>query len=355
MSQPAVDVIINNYNYARYLPDAIDSALQQTYPRVRVIVVDDGSTDDSASVIESYGGAIQPVLKRNGGQASAFNAGLERSSGDIVMFLDADDLLVQDIAERVVAAFGDDPSIVKVHFPMEVIDRDGRPTGIRAPQPHLRLPEGDLRRHELAFPFDLVWMATSGNAFAAEAVRRIAPVPEDDFRILADWYLNHLIALLGEIRALADVGSYRRMHDANIHALTEGSLDLDYLRRTIVCASRVRARLVLLARAEGLAAPRRDILSVSDAANRLISLRLGPMSHPVPRDTVPAVCLTGARATLRRFDVRWPMKTLFLLWFAAFTVAPRRFLTPLAERFLLPERRVALNTLLARLQRTSQG
>jgi glycosyltransferase involved in cell wall biosynthesis len=74
MFEPLVSVIVNNYNYARFLPDAIDSALRQTYGHVEVIVVDDGSTDESRVVIASYGNRIRAVLKRNGGQGSAFNA-----------------------------------------------------------------------------------------------------------------------------------------------------------------------------------------------------------------------------------------------------------------------------------------
>ena len=75
-------IIINNYNYGRYLPKAIDSALAQSYPHTEILVVDDGSSDDSRTVIASYGDRIIPVLKQNGGQASALNAGFAASRGD---------------------------------------------------------------------------------------------------------------------------------------------------------------------------------------------------------------------------------------------------------------------------------
>ena len=82
LSEPGMaSIIISSYNYGRYLNDAIDSALAQTYPRTEVIVVDDGSTDDSASVIESYQDRIVSVVKENGGQASSMNAGLREGSG----------------------------------------------------------------------------------------------------------------------------------------------------------------------------------------------------------------------------------------------------------------------------------
>ena len=86
MSSPLVSINVNNYNYARFLNQAIDSALNQTYPNIEVVVVDDGSQDSSQEIIGSYGNQIVPVLKENGGQASAFNEGFRVSQGEIVMF-----------------------------------------------------------------------------------------------------------------------------------------------------------------------------------------------------------------------------------------------------------------------------
>src|SRR6516165_1862808 len=85
-------IIINNYNYGRFLAAAIESALNQTYVNTEIVVVDDGSTDDSRQVIVGYGDRVRPVLKANGGQASAFNAGFAASTGDVICMLDADDL-----------------------------------------------------------------------------------------------------------------------------------------------------------------------------------------------------------------------------------------------------------------------
>ncbi len=84
MNKPLASILINNYNYGRFLHEAIDSALSQTYPHTEVIVVDDGSTDNSREIIASYEDQIIPVLKENGGQASALNAGFAASRGEIV-------------------------------------------------------------------------------------------------------------------------------------------------------------------------------------------------------------------------------------------------------------------------------
>src|SRR6516164_3747657 len=109
-------IIINSYNYARFLGQAIDSALEQTYPYTEVIVVDDGSTDDSRAVLTGYGDRVRAVIKDNGGQASAFNAGLRVSRGEVVFFLDSDDALLSTAVARAVELFRD-PEVVKVHWP----------------------------------------------------------------------------------------------------------------------------------------------------------------------------------------------------------------------------------------------
>ena len=94
-----VSIIITNYNYGAYLQSSIDSALRQRYEHIEVIVVDDGSTDNSREIIDSYGGRIVSILKANGGQCSCCNLGFQRSRGEGVIFLDADDVLFEDAVE----------------------------------------------------------------------------------------------------------------------------------------------------------------------------------------------------------------------------------------------------------------
>src|SRR5687768_4590814 len=103
--KPLVSIIINNYNYGRFLAEAIDSALAQTYQNCEVIVVDDGSTDNSRDIIEDYGSKLIPVLKKNGGQSSAFNQSFQVSTGSIICFLDSDDTLSSSAMEKVVDSF----------------------------------------------------------------------------------------------------------------------------------------------------------------------------------------------------------------------------------------------------------
>src|SRR5262245_8810929 len=101
----SASVVINNYNYGRFLADAIESALAQSHEDTEVIVVDDGSTDDSHLIMKRYADHIIAVCKMNGGQASAYNSGFAASRGDIVCFLDADDTLFETAMKQAAAAF----------------------------------------------------------------------------------------------------------------------------------------------------------------------------------------------------------------------------------------------------------
>ena len=108
---PLVSILINNYNYAPYVGDAINSALGQTYSNIEVVVVDDGSTDNSRDIIEHYGDRIVAVFKENGGQASAMNAGFAASNGEIICILDSDDLFLPEKISEVVNLFQKNPDI----------------------------------------------------------------------------------------------------------------------------------------------------------------------------------------------------------------------------------------------------
>jgi Glycosyl transferase family 2 len=347
-----VDVVITNHNYARFLPEAIESACAQTHPHVHVVVVDDGSSDGSRQVLEGFADRVEVVVKERGGQASALNTGLERCRGEVLLVLDADDRLRPQAAERVAQAFAADPSLSKVQFPMAIIDVDGRPTGAVKPGGHLQAPTGDQRRAELAFPFDLPWLPGGGTGFRTEAVRRILPIPAADYpRSGADWYLVHLTALLGEAELLEEVCAEYRVHGGNAYELDRDEIDLGHVREAIVFAGATTRSLEALAGELGLE-HRRPILSFADLANRLVSLKLEPERHPAPGDRAAPLFVKALRACHRRFDVSWPMKALLVAWFALTTAAPRRLARPLAELFLFPGRRTRANGLLGRLQRS---
>jgi hypothetical protein len=350
-----VDIVINNHNYGAFLEDAIESACGQTYERVNVLAVDDGSTDDSRQILARYGDRIGLVLQENGGQASALNAGMERCKGDVVIFLDADDVLRPEAAALVVAAFAADEDVSKVQLRMETIDAQGRPTGELKPAAHLPLPSGDVREAELAYPYDLVWMATSANAFRREALRRILPIPVQEYPVTgADWYLVHLTTLLGRVVSLDEIGAGYRVHGANSYELEQGRLDLDHLRQAIGFAASTSRELLRLAGELGMARPER-ILSLADLANRMASLKLEPARHPIAADRPLGLVADAVGAARRREGVSLAMKAIFIAWFAAMAAAPRGLAGRLAELFMFPERRRSLNGLLGRLQRSGSA
>lgn len=350
-----VDVVIANHNYGRFLGAAIDSALAQTRPGVRVIAVDDGSTDDSREILAAYEDRIEVIFKERGGQASALNAGIARCEGDVLLVLDADDVLRPEAADLVAAAFEADPDLVKVQFRMEVIDAEGKRTGIKKPFEHLLAPTGDVRRAELAFPFDLAWLPGGGTSFRLSSLRELLPIPEADYpRHGADWYLVHLTALSGSSGALDEICAEYRIHGGNGYELDATQLDLNHVRDAIAYAAATFRSLERRADEIGLARPDR-ILSLSDLGNRLISLRLAPEEHPLPDDTRLSLLRDSLRAMHRRFDISVPMKAMFLVWFTLEAVLPRPFAHRLAELFLFPERRRTLNRLLGRLRRAEVG
>jgi GT2 family glycosyltransferase len=115
MSDTPVDVVIPCFNGARTLGQTIDRALAQTHRAVRVLVVDDGSTDGSRRVVESYGGRVGYVHKENGGQASARNLGISRTEAPFVCLLDADDLPEPRMVESLLAPLESDPTADLAH------------------------------------------------------------------------------------------------------------------------------------------------------------------------------------------------------------------------------------------------
>src|SRR5271168_19523 len=117
MSPPLVTVLIDTYNYGQYVEEAVQSVLAQDFPveQREILVVDDGSTDDTAERLRKFGDAITYLRKPNGGQASAFNFGFERARGGIVALLDADDYWLPGKLSRVAEEFAKHPDAGMVY------------------------------------------------------------------------------------------------------------------------------------------------------------------------------------------------------------------------------------------------
>ncbi len=206
-----VSFLINNYNYGRFLRQAIDSALAQTYPHCEVVVVDDGSTDDSPGIIRSYGMKIHSIFKENGGQGSALNAGFAQTRGEIIKLLDSDDYLSPIAAERIVSAWHDGVHIL--HHRLLVVDINGKELGTFPGKNHT-LDSGDLVPRLLR-DGGYIGLPTSGLAYSRSLLQKLLPMPEAEFRICADGWLTYQAPFLAEVTVLDENLACYRHHDTN--------------------------------------------------------------------------------------------------------------------------------------------
>lgn len=356
MKGPLVSIIISNYNYRRFLREAVDSALNQTYSNIEVIVVDDGSTDDSKEIITTYEDRVIPVLKENGGQASALNAGFEVSKGKIAIFLDADDALLPDTVRRVVAAFEAHPGAAKVQYRQRIIDAHGRPTGETGPACYQPMVSGDLRRRILQF-HSYIWPSTSGNAFASAILRQILPIPEVLYRGLPDIYLCNMSVMFGPIISLDKAGVLYRVHGENWYYGTLGSMDVASVRAQIIALDDSHHRQKRIfntsysANIEEIGS--RDLWSL---ANRVVSKKLDPQSHPF-REGLWSLCIRGCVTSIVHLDYEKynHAKHIYALWFLGMLLTPRALAKSLVETFYFPEKRGRVLTTLLSLLRPITG
>jgi hypothetical protein len=223
MDRPLVSIIINNYNYGRFLGEAIDSALNQVYPHVETIVVDDGSTDNSREIIASYKEQIIPVLKENGGQASALNAGFAASKGKIICILDSDDLFLPEKIAEVVNVFGQHEDVGWCFHHLRFVDdktsaviQMNRESGSRACDFRTQIKNG--------IPFDLP--ATSGLCFTRSLLQLILPMPEASGVMISDHYLKVTALALSKGYFLDEELGVVRLHGNNRYTARDNNKHL---------------------------------------------------------------------------------------------------------------------------------
>jgi len=233
--KPLISVLIDTYNYGRYAEEAIESVLAQDFPvhEREILVVDDGSTDDTAERVRRFGPAIQYFRKPNGGQASAFNFGLRRARGKYVAFLDADDYWLPGKLSRVAEEFEKHPDAGMLYHGLRQLDsNEGKIWDARAAQISGFLPAkpGDLLRY--------TWFPTSFLAFRRSALELLLPIPES-LTIQADAHLSALIVFVAPVVALPEYLAVYRVHGGNLFA---GGSRTDPVR----CELRARTRKALI-------------------------------------------------------------------------------------------------------------
>src|SRR6516225_5700760 len=217
-----VSIIVLNYNYGRFLAEAIDSALNQNHQLCEVIVVDDGSTDNSRAVIARYGDRIRSVLREtNDGQILALKDAWPLAGHPILIFLDADDVLLPRAAATVASIWNSET--VKVQFPLATIDEVGRLLGHFTPKYPPNLDTATIRA-ELLRTAGSPNSAGSGNAYSRSLLARIRADGGFDLENPREYHMDALLEcnapFYGEVITLYEPLSYYRIHDSNVYAIS---------------------------------------------------------------------------------------------------------------------------------------
>lgn len=212
---PLVSVVVPTYNCGRFLSDALDSVLRQSYTNREVIVVDDGSTDDSLEVLKAYCDRVRPdrvqiVTQQNLGVSAARNAGIQQSRGELIAFLDADDLWHPEKLARQVPLFAN-PAVGLVYCAVEYVDEGLRPLGT-----NFTGRRGRVLR-EIALLRGTVVLAGGSTAVVRRACFDKVGRFDREMSTAADWDMWRRIACFWEVDVVREPLMLYRMRPASMH------------------------------------------------------------------------------------------------------------------------------------------
>jgi len=215
MSRPQVSVLIDTYNHERFIEQAVRSVLDQDFPTdaMEVIVVDDGSTDRTPEVVRGFEPRVRLIHKPNGGQASAFNAGIPETRGEFVAFLDGDDWWAKTKLRTVLKAFATDPNVAAVGHGFFEVSEDGRRVETFMPAETCRFhlsSTGAARIASLGRVLLGTWITVRRSV-----LDRIGPIPTRLVYCADNPILTLALALGGAVIINQPLGYYRR-HSANL-------------------------------------------------------------------------------------------------------------------------------------------
>ncbi|MGZ5476756.1 MAG: glycosyltransferase family 2 protein [Thermoanaerobaculia bacterium] len=206
-----ISVIIPTYNYASYVREAIDSAMEQSYPALEIIVVDDGSTDATAQVLSGYGDRIRVLRQKNQGVAAARNAGIAAARGDYLAFLDSDDIWKPRKLELQIARFDADPDLGLVRCGAETFGGTGQ-----RPQVWRKGKEGWVATGILRLDPEFTVAAGSGLLLPKRVAEEVGGF-DHRLRVSEDWDLCYRIATRYRLGYVAEVLLQYRLHGTGIH------------------------------------------------------------------------------------------------------------------------------------------
>ncbi|MGD1909659.1 MAG: glycosyltransferase family 2 protein [Rivularia sp. (in: cyanobacteria)] len=213
-----ISVLINNYNYQDYVVDSIESVLNQSHPVDEIIVVDDKSTDNSVEILqENFGDRekVKLVLKdKNEGQLSSFNEGFLASKGDMIFFLDADDLYKENYIAEAVKFYKENPKCDFLFCSAEVFGNEER---IANCYENTR----DLGYSKIVTLYKKVWIGhrTSTVSMRRSVLEKFLPIPYlEDWRVRADDCIIYGASIVGARKFYLDLPLVKyRAHGNNNH------------------------------------------------------------------------------------------------------------------------------------------
>lgn len=208
---PSIAAVVLNYNYGRYVRQAVESLLHQDTPFREIVVIDDGSTDDSRAVLSTLPDAVRVVHKANGGQLSAAAAALPLLSSEYVYFLDADDRALPQLVTEVAQLLPSRP--VKVQFPLQAVSDDLVPTGSVFPTFVAGYDSARMQVDNAVLGF-YVCPPTSGNVYRRDVLVQL-PLEELDQRDFIDGPPTLVQPYLGAVASLPEPLAQYRVHDRN--------------------------------------------------------------------------------------------------------------------------------------------
>ncbi len=340
-----LSVIIASYNYRDFLGAAISSALAVDWRDKEVIVVDDASTDNSRSVIDGFGDNVAAYFRPKSHQLGTHRFGFEQSSGDVIVFLDADDLLEIEVMREIATVWR--VGVSKVQFRMTLIDADGTQLGTAFPQfPVAENPE-KLRRSYLR-TMAYTTPPGSGNAYSRNFVQNAYAMAPSTMR-WSDDLLLILAPILGDVLTIRKPLGRYRIHDANGAAMR--SVEAVKLR-TRLQQDVEKARLFAAAsRQLRLSVPLNPLAhSLHHLQYRLASYLVDPAAHPFPNDTTRSLICCFVSSTINYSQAPLRDRAVLLVWAIGCVLAPRRYRQNLLIwRFAPTSRPAVIRTLLGAL------
>lgn len=198
-ARPTVSIVVPVYNGARYLREALDSLLDQSYPHLDVVVVDDGSTDDTPAILAAYGTRLRVLRQANRGQAAAMNAGWAASRGEVLSYLSCDDRLRPGAVATAVQALTDHPETLAVYGDYALIDPSSAVLSeVQAPS----FAHAEVVATASCPPGPGVFVRREAHALAGPWDEHLHQVPDLDYWLRLGLYgpITHLSHVLADFR-----------------------------------------------------------------------------------------------------------------------------------------------------------